>query len=90
MSVLLPMETDLNAMTTFELYVDDDRYSIPTLHLIENQSDERALAMAKVVWLDSEHHLGVELRRDGERISGFGSLAPPVCAAAECEQAQGA
>lgn len=63
-------------MPDFEVYIDDDRYSVPSLYLITAQSDARARAVAEELWRSSEHHRGVELRRDGERLFGAGSLGP--------------
>jgi hypothetical protein len=59
---------------TFEVYVDDSRYSVPTLYLIA--ADEvGAIEAAKRMVDNSPHHLGAELRLDGRRLIGFGSLA---------------
>lgn len=59
---------------TFEVFVDDNRYSVPTLYLIA--ADEAgAVEAARKMVSDSPHHLGVELRLDGNRLIGFGSLA---------------
>jgi hypothetical protein len=59
---------------TFEVYVDDSRYSVPTLYLIA--ADEAgAIEAARKMVSDSPHHLGAELRLDGLRLIGFGSLA---------------
>lgn len=59
---------------TFEVYIDDSRYSVPTLYLIA--ADEAgAVEAARKMVIDSPHHLGAELRLDGNRLIGFGSLA---------------
>lgn len=59
---------------TFEVYVDDTRYSVPTLYLIA--ADEAgAIEAARRMVSNSPYHLGTELRLDGERLIGFGSLA---------------
>lgn len=60
---------------TFELYVDDDRYSVPTLHLITAATAAQAQAQAERILRESAHHVGAELRRDGERLAGLGSFA---------------
>lgn len=62
-------------MADYEVYVDDARYKVPSLYLITANSDARASAIVDELWRSSEHHLGVELRRDGERVMGLGSLA---------------
>jgi len=63
-------------MADFEVYVDDDRYSVPSLYLISALDDARARTTAEEMWRTSEHHQGVELRRDGERILALGSYSP--------------
>jgi hypothetical protein len=60
---------------TFELYVDDDRYAVPTLHLIFAWSRVAALEIADGLLRESEHHLGAELRQGGEKLAGLGSFA---------------
>jgi hypothetical protein len=64
----------------FELYIDDDRYAVPSLYLITAITEAEARAEAEGVWDNSDHHLGVELRRDGERIYALGSMALPAYA----------
>jgi hypothetical protein len=63
-------------MADFEVYVDDDRYSVPSLYLITAQSDARAKLVAEELLQASDHHQGVELRRSGERIFSAGSMTP--------------
>ena len=60
---------------TFEIYLDDDRYVVPTLHLVVVNNSEMALAIAKRLVDDSPHHLGAEICLDGERVAGIGSFA---------------
>ena len=60
---------------TFELFVDDDRYAVPTLHLIFAWSGVAALEIADGVLRESAHHLGAELRQGGEKLAGLGSFA---------------
>jgi hypothetical protein len=62
----------------FELYIDDDRYAVPSLYLITAITDAEARAEALEVWENSDHHLGVELRRDGVRVYALGSMAHPA------------
>lgn len=62
-------------MPDFEIFVDDDRYSVPSLYLITAPSEARARLTAEDVWRSSDHHLGVELRCDGARVCAFGTLA---------------
>jgi len=62
-------------MADFEVYIDDDRYSVPTLYLITATGEQGARAKAQEVLDASDHHQGVELRQDGERIFVLGSFA---------------
>lgn len=67
-------EDDYREEHTFEVYIDDSRYSVPTLYLIA-ANEAGAIAAARRMVSDSPHHLGAELRLDGRRLIGFGSLA---------------
>lgn len=62
-------------MGAFEIFVDDDRYSVPTLHLITDADEPEARRKAVAMLLASRHHLGVELCRGGDRLLGLGSFA---------------
>ena len=62
-------------MRTFQIYIDDDRYSVPTLHLATVAGEARALEIAKRLLEDSDHHLGVEVCEEGKPLFGLGSLA---------------
>lgn len=70
---------------TYEIYTDDDRYSVPTLHLVVAADEARALNVARRLIADSPHHLGAEVCLRGRRVAGFGSFAfrrlPPETAA---------
>ena len=65
-------------MADYEVYVDDSRYQVPSLYLISASDEARARAIADELWRSSDHHRGVELRKDGERLLGLGSLAAPI------------
>jgi hypothetical protein len=61
---------------TFEIYFDDDRYGIPTLHLLTtDDDDDAARATAERMLDENAHYRGAELWRDGRRLLGLGSLA---------------
>jgi hypothetical protein len=62
-------------MPDFEIFIDDDRYSVPSLYLITAIGEARARAKAEEILRASDHHRGVELRQDGERIFALGSFA---------------
>jgi hypothetical protein len=68
----------IRKMADYEVYIDDDRYRVPSLYLITAASDLRARRVIEELWRSSEHHQGVELRRDGERLLGLGSLADGI------------
>ncbi len=63
-------------MPTFQLFIDDDRYSVPTLHLVNAETAAHAQAMAQKLWRESTHHRGVELRLDGQALFVGGTYAP--------------
>ena len=65
------MET-MSGILNFELYVDDDRYSVPTLHLIAARDEAHAMAVAQARLDESHHHCGVELWQDGRRLAALG------------------
>jgi hypothetical protein len=69
------------AMSAFEIFIDDDRYSVPTLKLITAETEAQARREAVSLLLASRHHLGVELCREGYRILGLGTLADGALAA---------
>ncbi|HEX3700729.1 MAG TPA: hypothetical protein VHV27_08660 [Phenylobacterium sp.] len=60
-------------MNTFEAFVHDDRYTVPTLHLLSAKDDVEARTIADALLRASPHHLGVELCRNGEQIGILGA-----------------
>jgi hypothetical protein len=60
---------------TYELYLDDDRYAVPTLHLIPARDEATALQIATRLLNESEHHRGAELCLGDERLAGLGTFA---------------
>jgi hypothetical protein len=48
-------------MRTYSLFIEDDRYSVPTLVVIEARSDDGAVAIAQRHLRESRHHQSVEL-----------------------------
>ena len=73
-------------MMDFEIYIDDARYSVPSLYLISAPSEARARVMAEGMLAASDLHQGVELRRDGEAIYALGSFA--TFGVATCESCE--
>ena len=76
-------------MADYEVFIDDNRYQVPSLYLISAGDEARARAIANELWRSSAHHRGVELRKDGERLLGLGTLAAPVAAVHRSQDAAG-
>ena len=64
-------------MFTFELFIDDDRYSVPTLRLLSTDNAAWAHNLAKLALQESSHHLGVELYGGERRLLRLGSFRSP-------------
>ena len=62
-------------MRTFQIYIDDDRYTVPTLQIATLAGEAGALEIAERLLGDSDHHLGVEICEDGKPLFGLGSFA---------------
>jgi len=62
-------------MTSFEVFVHDDRYSVPTLQLISADDDFEAREAAQALLRASPHHLGIELWRGGDMIAALGACS---------------
>jgi hypothetical protein len=61
--------------TTFEIFVHDDRYSVPTLHLVSVRDEAAAHAAASTLLRASPHHRGVELWQGEDQIETLGACA---------------
>ena len=64
-------------MSTFQLFIDDDRYSVPTLRILAAADEACARILAEQILVESTHHVGVELYGADHRLFGLGSLAGP-------------
>jgi hypothetical protein len=71
---------------TYELYLDDDRYAVPTLHLIPARDEARAVEIASRLLAESPHHRGAELCQGGERIAVLGATRQAASEAAMVAQ----
>ena len=60
-------------MQTFAFYVEDDRYTVPTLKLEVCHDESDAHSRAQTILSQSPHHCGVEVCLNGERVFGIGS-----------------
>lgn len=54
-------------MRAFELFIEDDRYAVPTLEIVKAPDERHAQALAWQRLEGSPHHLGVEVW-EGERV----------------------
>jgi hypothetical protein len=59
----------------FELFVEDDRYAVPTLRLLVAADVPCARKLAAEVLEESAHHTGVEVRLGDRRVAGLGACA---------------
>jgi len=59
----------------FELYIEDDRYRTPTLVLIQAEDEQRARESAQEKLEEDTRHRGIEVRENGVRLFGLGTLA---------------
>jgi hypothetical protein len=62
-------------LATFEFYVDDDRYSVPSLHLMDAADIDEARALAEALLEGSPHHLGIEVRCGDEQLFAIGATS---------------
>jgi hypothetical protein len=68
----------VDTVADFEIYIDDERYTVPTLHLIAAPDHARAIEMANHLLEESAHHRGVEVRSGEAVLFVAGSLAKPA------------
>ena len=61
-------------MQSFQLFIRDDRYSVPTLVFVEVATAERARARAEEILLQSPHYLSVEVVRGRQGLFTVGSM----------------
>ncbi|HXQ14952.1 MAG TPA: hypothetical protein VN814_10065 [Caulobacteraceae bacterium] len=55
-------------MEIYEVLILDDRYSVPSLVLIDVEDEAHARMAAERCLRESPHHYGVEVRRHGQLI----------------------
>lgn len=67
----------------YELYLDDDRYAVPTLHLIVTDDPASARRTAERLLCENSHHLGAELWGDGRRLARLPLSGPRALRPAE-------
>jgi hypothetical protein len=67
---------------TFEVYVHDTRYAVPTLVFVCASTEARARARARELLLESQFHTQVDVDRQGQRLFTVGRDAERVRGAA--------
>jgi len=67
------LNVDAPQRITFEVFIYDDRYSVPTLHLLSATDEAEAREEAATLLNASAHHVGVELCRNDRRIVRLGT-----------------
>jgi len=60
---------------TFEIYLDDSRYAVPTLYLVPADDVEAARRIAERMLDESVHHRGAELCHEGQLLVAMGTLS---------------
>ena len=69
-------------MSSLLFLIEDDRYTVPTLRIVEVEGLANARIAAERVLRSSPHHLGVEVWREDERLFFIGPALnhhnPPV------------
>jgi hypothetical protein len=60
---------------TFEIFLDDARYAVPTLHLVPAQDVATARTIAERMLEESIHHRGAELCHQGKLLAVIGAFA---------------
>jgi hypothetical protein len=51
-------------MRTFHFFIEDERYTVPTLAIVTVRDERRALELARQRLEESPHHLAVEVCED--------------------------
>jgi hypothetical protein len=67
----------------FELYIEDDRYRTPTLMFVQAKDEERVRELAQKKLEEDPRHRGVEVREDGVRLFGLGTMSDALEGRAE-------
>lgn len=64
-------------MNSYELHIEDDRYSVPTLLFVEAATNGRAKAIATAHLLSSPHHRMVKVYLDDKYLLTVGDRRGP-------------
>ncbi len=69
------LASSVKPIRQFQLFVDDDRYTVPSVRFLSARDIVSALAVADRLIDESSHHRGVEVCENGRRLFGLGSCA---------------
>lgn len=58
-------------MRTFNFFIEDDRYIVPTLAFATTSDQQRALELAKLRLDESPHHLAIDVFEDDKPAAHF-------------------
>jgi hypothetical protein len=72
-------------MRDFTILVYDERYSVPTLRIVEVKDEDKAADLAIAIFQESPHHTAIDVWLDDTRFFHVG--APTVTSLASVEQA---
>jgi len=64
----------------YTLYIEDDRYSVPTIDILSADTDAEAMTLAAERLASSPHYLSVEVWADDRYVGGAPGSAPPEAA----------
>jgi hypothetical protein len=56
-------------LAIYTLYIDDDRYRVPTLLCVEIADDARALAYIAALFTQSEHYRAIEIWEGDRKVA---------------------
>lgn len=59
-------------MRTFNLFIEDTRYAVPTLAIVTVTDTQHALELARTRLQDSPHHIAVEVLDGDELVARLG------------------
>jgi hypothetical protein len=76
-----------STMQAFQFFIEDDRYSVSSLLVVQARSAERAKQLAQAELQQSPHYLSVEVYLDDERLFTVSAREPRVIESA-CERSK--
>lgn len=58
----------MGTMRTFSYFIQDDRYSVPTLQFAVVPDEQRALELARRQLMSSQHYWSIEVHENGRAV----------------------